>query len=133
MSQLPLCCACIYFLIQVLPTNIFGNMNRHNSYKYSVYFSCPTPHNFHFAMHAYATAMIGKNMLKNARSTKQYSWQCPTWEVMASLPKSGQFGFKFLVIVLNVAVSTILYGRQSAAIHFAIVHLIRWYGCVSVP
>ena len=54
------------------------------------------------------------------------------WEVMAFLPKSGHFGSKFLVIALNAAVSTVLYERQSAAIHFAIVRLIRWYGCVLV-
>ena len=66
MPQLPLCCACICFFIQVLPINIFGNMNKHSSYKYNVYFSSPTRHNFHFAMRAYATAMMGKNMLRNA-------------------------------------------------------------------
>ena len=133
MSQLLLCYACISFLIQVPPTNIFGNINRHSSCKYNVYFSCPTCHNVHFAMHAYASAMIGKTMLRNAGSTEQYSQQCPTWEVMAFLLKLGHFGSKFLVIALTLAVSTTLYGRQSAAIHFAIVRLIQWYGCVSVP
>ena len=107
-------------------------MKRHSYYKYNVYFSCPTCHNFHFFLHAYATAMMGKNMLRNSGSTEQYSWQCPTWEIIAFLPKSGHFGSKFLVIALNAAVSTILYGRQSAAIHFAIVRLIWWYGCVLV-
>ena len=131
--QLPLCYACICFFIQVLTISIFGNMNKHSSCKYNVYFSCPTRYNFHFAMHAYAIAMIGKNMLRNAGSTEQYSWQCPTWEVMAFLLKSGHFGSKFLIIALNAVASTVLYRRQSATIHFAIVRLIRWYGCVSVP
>ena len=64
-------------------------------------------------------------MLKTIASNEQYSGQRLTCEVMAFLPKSGHFGSKLLVMALNAAVSTILYRRQSAAIHFAIVHLIR--------
>ena len=64
---------------------------------------------------------------QSTKSThQQYSWQCPTWEVMAFLLKSGHFGSKFVVIALNATVSTVLYRRQSAAIHFATVRLIRW-------
>ena len=132
MPLLPLCYVGICFFIQVLATNIFGNMNRHSNYKYNVCFSYPTCHNFHFSMHAYATTMMGKNMLRNAGSIEQYSGHCPTWEVMTFLSKSGHFGSKFLVIALNAAVSTVLYGRQSVVIHFAIVCFIQWYGCVSV-
>ena len=43
---------------------------------------------------------------------------------MAFLPKLGHFGTKLLITALNVHVPTILYERQSTAIHFAIVYMI---------
>ena len=104
--------------------NMFWNMNSHSTSKYSVIFSIPIRHGFHFAMRAFATLVMGKNMLKIVANTTQYSRQCPTYEVMAFLLKSGHFGSKLLVIALNVSISTILYGSQCIAIHFAIVHLI---------
>ena len=124
MPQLPHCCACIWFFIEVLAINIFGNKNSHSNSKYSIYFSCPACHNFHIAVSAFATSTNGKNMLKTIASTEQYCGQRLTYEVMAFLPKSGHFGSKLLVMALNARLSTVLYGRQSAAIHFSIVCLI---------
>ena len=63
-------------------------------------------------------------MLKIVANTEQYSGQCPTCEVMAFLLKSGHFRFKLLVIAINARISIAVYGRQSAPIHFAIVHSI---------
>ena len=125
MQKLPHCCACICFFTEVQAINIFGNKNSHSSSKYSTYFSSLARHNFHIAVSAFATSTNGKNMLKTIASTEQYSGQRLTCEVMAFLPKSGHFGSKLLVMALNAPISTVLYGRQSAAIHFAIVRLIR--------
>ena len=123
--KLPHCCACICFFIEVLAINIFGNKNNHSSSKYSIYFPSSARQNSHIAVSAFATSTNGKNMLKTIASTEQYCGQRLTYEVIAFLPKSGHFRSKLLVMALNARVSTLLYGRQSVAIHFAIVRLIR--------
>ena len=57
----------------------------------------------------------------------------PTSAVIPFLPKSGHLGSKLLVIALNTVVCTVRYGRQSAAIHFPIDLLTRWYAALSTP
>ena len=103
----------------------FGNKNSHSSSKYNIYFASPARHNFHIAVPAFATSTNGKNMLKTIASTEQYSGQRLIYEVMGFLSKSGHFGSKLLVMALNARISTVMYVRQSTAIHFAIVCLIR--------
>ena len=49
------------------------------------------------------------------------------------LPKPGYLGSKLLVITMNAVVCTVRYGRQSAAIHFPIDLLTRWYATLSTP
>ena len=57
----------------------------------------------------------------------------PTSVVIPFLPKSGHLGSKLLVIALNAVVCTVRYGRQSAAIHFPMDLLNRWYAALSTP
>ena len=40
-TSLPFGRTLLAFVLQMLPINIFGNMNRHIKYKYSIYFSNP--------------------------------------------------------------------------------------------
>ena len=76
-----------------------------------------------------------KKSEKNLRQTgkQQLQSKFPTSVVMAFLPKSGHLGSKLLVMALNAGVCTVRYGRPSAAIHFPIDLLTRWYAAVSMP
>ena len=68
---LPLCYACICLFAKVMAINRFGNMKRHGNSKYSVHFASPARRNFHFAVLAFATSVMGKSMLIIATSTEQ--------------------------------------------------------------